>query len=399
MRSARFVFALSWFMHAVLVLALALMLSWFMQAAHAADVQTIEAEDGIAQAVVVGNLPLAHTAQLLPLDASGKLIGKGQPEVQIAQVLDNLQVALAEAKSSLDRVVKLNVSASDAEVALAVRRALAKKFSGATKPAVSFVTGTLAHADALVAIDAIAVSSEQPTEVRHVKSRVAIMPAGSRVYIAGQAEKGDDLPTATRKTMESLRATLKFLGLNDAHVVQVKSFLVPMAKVNEVEQEIVKFFGDQAAPPQVFVEWKYSLIEIELVAWAGKDREGEAVEYLTPPEMKASPLYSRVARINHGPTIYLSGLYGTKAATAPHEIREIFGTMERLLGKAGSDFRHMAKATYYVASEDASKKLNELRPNYYDPRRPPSASKAMVAGTGVAGKSITIDMIAVPKGK
>lgn len=372
-------------------------------AALAADVQTIEAADGIAQAVVVGNLPLAHTAQLLPLDASGKLVGKGQPEAQIAQVLDNLQAALAEARSSLDRVVKLNVSAADAEVAMAVRKALAKKFSGAAKPAVSFVTGKLPHADALVAIDAIAVSGEQPGSVKHVKSsgatRVAIMPAGSRVYIAGQAEKADDLPTATRKTMESLRATLKFFDLNDAHVVQVKSFLAPMAKAGEVEREIVKFFGDQSAPPQVFVEWKYSLIEIELVAWAGKDRAGEAVEYLTPPAMKASPLYSRVARINHGPTIYLSGLYGTKTTTAPAEIQEIFGTMERLLGKAGSDFRHMAKATYYVATEDASKKLNELRPNYYDPRRPPSASKAMVAGTGVAGKSITLDMIAVPKGK
>lgn len=363
----------------------------------AADIQVIEAADGMSQAVVVGNLPLAHTAQFLPVDASGKIVGKGNVEAQIDKVFEGLQAALAEAKSGHDRVVKLNVSAATPEAALAVKKDLAKRFSGGTKPAVSFVTGKLPHPEALIAIDAIAVADDASANVTRRKS-VAVMPAGRRVYIAGQAEKGKDLVEATRKTMESLRATLKFLGLDDSHVVQVKSFLNPMDQVGDVEKEIIKFYGGQAVP-QVFVEWTYSSIEIELIAYAGKTTEGEPIEYLTPSEMKASPLYSRIARINNGPTIFISGLYGMKGTNAGDEIKEIFATLEQVAGKAGSDLKHLAKATYYVASEDASKKLNELRPNWYDPKRPPSASKAMVAGTGIAGKTITIDMIAVPKAK
>ena len=66
-----------------------------------------------------------------------------------------------------------------------------------------------------------------------------------------------------------------------------------------------------------------------------------------------------------------------------------------MLEKTGSDFRHLAKATYYVADDEASRKLGELRPKFYDPRRPPAASKAVVPGVGLAGKTVTLDMIAV----
>jgi len=41
--------------------------------------------------------------------------------------------------------------------------------------------------------------------------------------------------------------------------------------------------------------------------------------------------------------------------------------------------------------------LNELRPLYYDPKRPPAASKAQVSGIGWPNRSITMDLIAVPK--
>jgi len=103
-----------------------------------------------------------------------------------------------------------------------------------------------------------------------------------------------------------------------------------------------------------------------------------------------------VARINHGPTIYVSGLYGLKADSAEDEIVAILAALRQILESTGSDLRHMAKATSYVSTADASRKLNEIRPKYYDPRRPPSASKAEVPGVGMAGRSVTLDMIAVP---
>src|SRR5207237_729436 len=97
-----------------------------------------------------------------------------------------------------------------------------------------------------------------------------------------------------------------------------------------------------------------------------------------------------------GKRIYVSGLFGTRGGNATAQIEEIFATLDGVLKKAGSDLRHMAKATYYVSDDDASGKLNELRPKYYDPSRPPTASKAQVAGVGVEGRTVTLDMIAVP---
>jgi enamine deaminase RidA (YjgF/YER057c/UK114 family) len=86
-----------------------------------------------------------------------------------------------------------------------------------------------------------------------------------------------------------------------------------------------------------------------------------------------------------------------KTADGAGQVREIFGSLGELLKKTGSDFEHLVKATYYVTDDEASNKLNELRPEFYHPQRPPAASKAKVKGVGLAGKTVTMDMIAVTK--
>jgi enamine deaminase RidA (YjgF/YER057c/UK114 family) len=299
------------------------------------------------------------------------------------------------------------VYVTDASAVEAVEQVLAERLPHANRPAVGFVVTRLPHADALVAMDAVATSKSDPGRavkiVRSAKlfddgsSHAAAMPQGTRVYVAGQAEKGTTLAEATRRTLESLRTTLKFLGVRETDVAQLKAFVKPMADVADVRREVTAFFGTQPVPPVAFVEWESSLpIEIELIAWGGRDRSGDPVEYLTPPGMTASPVFSRVTRVNHSRTIYVSGLYGDDATDTASETRTIFESLRRLLDRAGSDLRHLAKATYYVSTDAASAKLNELRPEFYDPARPPSASKAMVAGVGRSGKSLTLDMIAVP---
>ena len=63
------------------------------------------------------------------------------------------------------------------------------------------------------------------------------------------------------------------------------------------------------------------------------------------------------------------------------------------------DLAEVGVATYAELQEvgpvDAWHRLNELRPKFYDPDRPPAASKAVVPGVGAEGRSIVIDMIAV----
>lgn len=380
----------------------ALTVAWLLSPLAGADaaVRCIDPDPktGASLAVVVDPAPLAHTTQLLPLDASGAVIGKGDAAAQAGAILDALGAVLKDAGSDLRRVVKLNVYLGQPDAMPAVRAALARRFRGGTKPACCFVAGALPHPDARVAMDAVAVCDDGGEGgVRRLRS-AAVLPAGGAVYVSGQAEKGD-LKEATLKTLESLRATLEHLGLDRSHVVSIKSFLQPMSRVAEARQVIREFFGN-APPPMVFVEWTLSApIEMELVAAGpGQPAAGDTVEFITPPGMKASPVYSRVARVNRGRHVFVSGLYGSKAGEAGDQIRDIFAELGRLLKAAGSDFKHMAKATYYVADEPAGKKLNEIRPEFYDPQRPPAASKAPVQSVGLPERSITLDMIAVTTG-
>jgi enamine deaminase RidA (YjgF/YER057c/UK114 family) len=119
------------------------------------------------------------------------------------------------------------------------------------------------------------------------------------------------------------------------------------------------------------------------------------IDYLATPSLPASPVYSRVARVNRGDLVFLSGLFGAEGTSGAAQVEAIFDAMIAVLGESGSDLDHLAKATYYVSEDDSSRALNDLRPNYYDPKRPPAASKAQVPGVGIEGYSITVDMIAV----
>ena len=92
-------------------------------------IQCVEpnAETGTSVAVVVGNLALAHTAQLLPLDPSGALVGKGDASIQAEQVLSNLSDVLGAASSDLAATVKLNVYVARGESLSQVQQAIARR--------------------------------------------------------------------------------------------------------------------------------------------------------------------------------------------------------------------------------------------------------------------------------
>src|SRR5205814_982028 len=99
-------------------------------------------------------------------------------------------------------------------------------------------------------------------------------------------------------------------------------------------------------------------------------------------------IFCRVCKVHYGPSIYLSGLYALDAPDGKKETENLFNSLKGLLKKSGSDFKHLVKATYYVSGNESSKALNEVRPAFYDPKRPPAASKAMVSGVGRAGRTL-----------
>lgn len=365
---------------------------------------------GSSRAVVVEEVPLAHTTQLMPLNPQGELVGRGDISKQVNQVLANISQVLKEADSKIENLVKLNIYLAHPGLEPTVQAQLAQRFKATFKPAVSYVVSDLNAPGALVAMDAIAtaVLPANNQGVKYFRSKalgknsdpvqVALLPAGGVVYVSGQADKGA-LPEATRGTLQQLKATLAHLDLQLEDVVQLKCFIYPVAGVALVEKEIEQFFKGKTIPPVIYVGWESQnpLVEIELIAAAPSKStlSTEQITFITPPFMMASPVYSKVTRLHYGKKIYVSGLYGKSSDDPKAEVLEIFSTLENILQQAGGNFNYLAKATYYVSGDQSSTHLNELRPKYYDPKRPPAASKALVKKVGMAGKSITLDMIGV----
>lgn len=371
-----------------------------------------EGAKSAAAVVVDGSKHLAYTSQILPLDAQARDIAVDDVERQTRAVLDHLEQALKPVGSGLDRLVKVNVYLARADVRDGFQAVFARRMAAVGgSPAVSYVVTALPRPRVLLGLDAVAVSDKEPAKpgvverfnhidlsVQRAGNHLAVLPAGGRLFISGQAEPGSNLAEATRKTLEGLDATLKHFGLTKMQVVQAKAFLQPMESVGEAESEVLDYFGPANVPPLSFVEWKSSAnqpIEIEIVVAAERLADHEPVEYLAPPQLKQSPVYSRVVRVNRGNLIYTAGFHGAAGASGGDQVGSIFDLLGKVLKESGSDLRHLAKATYYVSDEESSRALNEIRPKLYDPARPPAASKAMVVGVGPAGRSVTLDMIAV----
>lgn len=356
---------------------------------------------GGVNAVVTSGFALAHTAQFF--GSGGDDAGK-----QADQVLDSIAKALIEAGTTLQGVVKLNVYVANADVVGAVKTAIANRFPEDKRPAISLVEGAFMNAASLVAMDAVATTSQNPgasvTTWKKASSlsgseganHVGILPTGTRVYISGRAAREGTVAEATLATMVQIKDTLAFLGLGLEHVVHIKSFMQPIAEMDQAEEQIIKFF-DGDAPPMAFTEWSSTNpIEIEVIATSPDEPQSTSLEYLMPPGDKPSPVFSRIAKLYHPATIYVSGLWGPAGAGSDKQIHEIFASLKQVLSRAESDLNHLAKATYYPSQDDSSSMLNEIRPEYYDPKRPPAASKALVSGTGFGDRTITLDMIAVP---
>jgi len=365
-----------------------------------------DATTGTAQAVVLDDATLIQTTQLLPAESR-----EGSSLEQAQDLISNLGKVLANAGSGLQHLVRANLYATRQEHLDELKLELARSISRQTFPVVTAVVTALPLTEVVVAIDAVAIVPGAKAEGVVYKqllaqpgqqaslAQAAVLPAGPKVYVSGQYVKGN-FEEATQRTIESLESTLRFLGLGWKDVVQLKTFLNPMSRAGEARQIIASHIKGQAVPPMCFVEWSPGLpLEIELVASGNKLAEqfrGDApVSYVTPPGIDPSAVFSRIAVIHSGRSVYVSGTYGDISSNAEKEVRDVFAQLRSLLQQAGTDFDHMAKATYYVTNDASSRILGTVRQELYNPRRPPAASKALVKGVGKNGHSLMLDMIAV----
>lgn len=386
--------------------------------ARVVSAQTPAADDGVrlrridagsrtapASAVVVERGSLVHTAMLYPLDRDGRVQGGNDVRAQATAVLDQFETALRAAGTGLDRVARLHVYVADAAAGAAVDEMIARRFAASSRPALTRVESRMRHDGVLVAMDAIAATARHPASGRPERLRVdglpstagahiAIQPEGPFVIVSGRAAPGEGDAAATG-TMAQLKGDLETAGLGFADVVQVKAFLTDMSRAAQLEVVMAATFTG-TPPPIVVTEWRggSAAVEIELVAAAPGARGSERVTFVEP----ISARYSRIARVFAGNPVFVSGLTG--ASPDPKEqVRAIFAELGGVVSAAGSDMRHIAKATYYVSDKGADEEINAIRPSIYDAARPPSASKISVQGVGRTGAVVTIDAIAVTVGR
>ena len=97
-----------------------------------------------------------YIAGQIALDATGKLVGKGDVEAQTHQTYANLKAILDELGGGLEDIVKLTTYLTDRSYLEAFRRVRNHFFTEPFPPNTLLFIGGLAHPDYLVEIEAVA---------------------------------------------------------------------------------------------------------------------------------------------------------------------------------------------------------------------------------------------------
>ena len=111
-----------------------------------------DATTGMAQAVVLDDVTLIQTTQLLPAESR-----EGSSREQAQHLVSNLGKVLANAGSGLQHLVRANLYATQQEHLDELKLELAGRSTGQTFPVVTAVVTALPLTEAAVAIDALAI--------------------------------------------------------------------------------------------------------------------------------------------------------------------------------------------------------------------------------------------------
>jgi enamine deaminase RidA (YjgF/YER057c/UK114 family) len=119
-------------------------------------------------AVVSPPVPLVFAAGACPLDERGRVVAPGDVEAQTRQALDNLALVLADAGSSLERLLKTTVYVVASERAHLLRawKVVEAYLAPARPPSTLLGVSLLGYAEQLVEIDAVALSSADRAQGR-----------------------------------------------------------------------------------------------------------------------------------------------------------------------------------------------------------------------------------------
>ena len=354
-------------------------------------------------AVCIQGYPLVFTGQVF---AEGRDATQDGFDAEIKLAWTRLEAVLEKAGSQKEKIVRLNFCISQESDAAQVVGFVRQQFTKDWLPAISMVVTPLPREKARVAFDAVAYVEEKAADLTRVRlsdeavtpSDAVVSPPGGLVFFSGQPDK-NPLPAAAENAMKALLETAENLHVEKRDILQIRVFLQPVSEASTVLKVLQQVFPEGTMPPVVFTEWIASApVEIEMIARLPQQAVSgsDLVRFWNPPGVKASPTFSRVTIVQTDRLIFFPGFLSRKDGSGQEQVDDIFAQLTAGLSLTGSDLQHLAKATYYVVDKEASDAMDAVRKTLYAPDRPPAASKVTIHGVGQAGRTVSMDMIAVP---
>jgi hypothetical protein len=229
------------------------------------------------------------------------------------------------------------------------------------------------------------------------QSHASILPAGPRIYFSGKAGRGKAAETA-QALLNETKALMDFVQTTPGQIVHLTVLMKEISAAAEVEETLREYFGGKC-PPLAFLE-RYAgegAMEIEALAvGAAADSSRSAqIEHLTPPHLRASPMFSQITRVNRGGSIFTSGAYGDGSENAEAQAAAIFASLKDRIVAGGGSFNHLAKAIYHITGREAAVGMDKLRAQVYQPGRAPAASRNTLRDVGQPGAVMMVDLIGV----
>lgn len=319
---------------------------------------------------------------------------------QLNAVLDDLGIRLRAIDSDERQLVRLTLTLVDEADHAAAAAALARRFPDHA-PAVTWLGSPLAEPEVRIAVEAIAATPRRVSVTTITTDGGALLPAGARIFLSGQAERGKDVAESVALTVAALLRSAEELGGSRSSVAQIRVFLRPFSARDEAMAQIAPLFPAGQSPPVIFSEWTLPLpVEIEMIL-AGDARPAADSSPLRFPVLAGkprSPRFSHAAVVGPGvPLLFLSAITADPPLAPAEEWPALFAQLGPVLGRSGTSFRLLVKATYWLEDESPRASLNDTRAVYYDPLRPPAASAVGVRSVGVPGRAASLDLIAVPR--
>jgi enamine deaminase RidA (YjgF/YER057c/UK114 family) len=197
----------------------------------------------------------------------------------------------------------------------------------------------------------------------------------------------DPVEPLTAKALAGLRESLKNVGLEAADVARVTCYFSSLDSVAAsrklVEAEYPRAALNYVQPTR---SAEHALAACEAVARAHQAPPGGTLRIA--PEDGQSPAAFIVA-----PQVVFTGTQNS-FGYQEQDTRLAFGRLQKALEQAGASLRDAAYVRYYPLSTGITAQIRKVRPEFFDPARPPAGTLVLVEGLTSMDAGFAVDVVA-----